>query len=178
MWQFPLCLTLGKSGILGVSRETQWQITPVTFPVTQIHTRWQTPQMKPFLLSTQPYNRRLGGDSVSGRVQVCICVCSCRLIPLSGGKCWLLMSFFPSFHKTQSHRLNWASASHSPASLTVPFSLSLYLSLSLCLWPWKIGLRKKKKREGIEDFQWSPLALICLYSWILLFVYAQIFKEA
>lgn len=150
MWQFPLCLTLGKSGIrLGVSRETQWQITPVTFPVTQIHTRWQTPQMKPFLLSTQPYNRRLGGDSVSGRVQVCICVCSCRLIPLSGGKCWLLMSFFfPLFIKHKATDLT------GPLHLTPPplsLSHSLFLStyLSLCVFGHgKLDWGKKRREKG------------------------------
>lgn len=84
--------------------------------------------MLPFLLSTHPYNRRLG-DSV----QECKCVNVCVrwLIPLPGGKCWLLTSLFYSFHKIQSHRLNWASESHSPVSLTVP--LSLFLCICLCL---------------------------------------------
>lgn len=107
--------------------------------------------MLPFLLSTQPYNRRLG-DSV--QECKCVCICVCRLVPLPGGKCWLLMSFFYSFHKTQSHRLNWASDSHSPVSLTVPLSWCVSLSLFLSLAMEK--LIEEEKRQ--ENFQWSPLA--------------------
>ena len=110
-------------------------------------------QMLPFLLSTQPYNRRLG-DSV--QECKCVCLCVCRLVPLPGGKCWLLMSFFYSFHKTQSHRLNWASDSHSPVSLTVPLSWCVSLSLSLFLSLAMEKLIEEKKRQ--ESFQWSPLA--------------------
>lgn len=116
-------------------------------------------QMLPFLLSTQPYNRRLG-DSV--QECKCVCLCVCRLVPLPGGKCWLLMSFFYSFHKTQSHRLNWASDSHSPVSLTVPLSWCVSLSLSFCLWPWKNWLRKRKGKKASSGALWP---LMRLYSW-------------
>lgn len=150
MWQFPLCLTLGKSGIrLGVSRETQWQITPVTFPVTQIHTRWQTPQMKPFLLSTQPYNRRLGGGLSqwkSASVYMCVLMSTDSLV------WWKMLTFnvlfFPLFIKHKATDLT------GPLHLTPPplsLSHSLFLStyLSLCVFGrGKLDWGKKRREKG------------------------------
>ena len=75
----------------------------------------------------------------------------------------VLFFFFYSFHKTQSHRLNWASESHSPVSLTVPLSLFLCisLSLSLSLFPsLSLAMEKliEEERKARKGFQWSPLA--------------------
>lgn len=106
--------------------------------------------------SSAPLSLIMGGwgnQRTHTHLQECMCVCVRWLIPLPCGKCWLLMSLFYSFHETQSHRLNWASGSHTPVSLTSLLSLTIDLSLSLslfsCLWTWKISLRKKRERERI-----------------------------
>lgn len=69
--------------------------------------------------------------------------------------------FFYSFHKTQSHRLNWASESHSPVSLTVPLSLFSSVSLALSLFPsLSLAMEKliEEERKARNGFKWSPLA--------------------
>lgn len=108
--------------------------------------------------SSSPLSLIIGGWGTRCK---CVCVCVCWRIPLPGGKCWLLMSFFYSFHKTQSHRLNWASGSHTPISLTVPHYRNLSLSLPV-FGHGKTHWGRQKCKRASGGAHWLTLKL---YSW-------------
>lgn len=146
-----LTLLFGLCSILCYERQRGW---------TQIERRcsfdahdWKSPD--PHTHTSSIPSLRLWGwvESRNGIVcvylPVCVCVCADSLA------WWKMLTFyvlFYSFHKTQSHRLNRASESHTPISLTIPLSLCSSLHLPVFghgKTHWGREKQKKSSSSGV-----------------------------